>query len=226
MCLNRADAMHIVFPGEIIDRWLNGEIHPLLCLPNTNVSVAAGKFIHANELRAASQDGRDQSWNLLQTTANQGCSRGSVSGWVMGTAKTELSVHSCACQLHVTLQPSSAPSSLARNTVHFPEKQFRLWSNCSEIPASNHCRHLCDPCPMWKVDNSPYPHCPIHLWSILHCCRRSLLCTGIFTAFIFPMSFSHAHVVLNAAWKNREVPLNMYIISSAKPRLAFSDGYY
>lgn len=39
--------------GEITDEWLNREIHPLPC---TNISIAAGKFTQADELRAVCQD--------------------------------------------------------------------------------------------------------------------------------------------------------------------------
>lgn len=36
--------MHTIFPGEITVEWLNGEIHPLLWLPCTNIFIAASEF--------------------------------------------------------------------------------------------------------------------------------------------------------------------------------------
>lgn len=105
MCLGRTEARRTIFLGEIIDGWLKGEIHPLLWLSRTNISVAAGELTCANELRAACQDGSP----ILKSSANQGFPQGSVSSCTMGMAKTELPVHSHACWLRVILPPSSVP---------------------------------------------------------------------------------------------------------------------
>lgn len=152
------------FPGEITDGWLNGDIHPLLWLSGTNISIAAGGFTYANELRAACQDGSP----ILKSSGNQGFPPGSVSGCAMATAETELWVHSRACWIRVILPPVSAPRSLTRNMLHSLGRQFGVWCKWSEILASNHCRHLGDPCLTWKANRTPYPRCPTQLWSILH----------------------------------------------------------
>lgn len=102
MRLGRIEAMHTIFLGEVTDGWLNEEIHPLLWLPCTNISIAAGEFTYTNELRAACQDRS----TILKSSANWGFSQGSVSGCMMGTGKMELLVHSRACQLCVILPPS------------------------------------------------------------------------------------------------------------------------
>lgn len=93
-----------------------------------------------------------------------------------------------------------------------PGKQFPVHAKRREILTSNHCRHPAAPRLTQKASRTPYPH-------------SGPSCTGIFIAFLFPVSFSCTHIILHAAWKNNEVPSDNCIISSAKCRLAFSDDY-